>query len=94
MRNHQPIGKSCGCVFKNPKDCSAGQLIEHTGLKGLSYGTAEVSREHANFIINKGSSSADVYNLIQIVKRKVFENCGIMLDEEVIYIGDFNGTYS
>lgn len=89
-----PSGKSCGCVFKNPTGYSAGKLIDNAGLKGMSCGAAEISSEHANFIINKGCSSSDIYNLIKEVKRKVFENCGIMLEEEVIYIGEFNGTYS
>lgn len=90
----QPRGKSCGCVFKNTKSASAGKLIDEAGLKGLKYGGAEVSREHANFIINNGASASDVYALIQTVKNKVYSLFGIRLDEEVIYIGDrddFNG---
>ena len=89
-RKAQPKGKSCGCVFKNPEGLSAGKIIDDAGLKGMKIGGAEVSREHANFIINNGGSSADVYALIKSVKKSVYEMAGINLEEEVIYIGEFN----
>lgn len=89
-RRRQPAGKSCGCVFKNPPNQSAGKLIDEAGLKGCKIGGAEVSLKHANFIINRGGTAADVYRLIKLVKRKVFEFCGVLLEEEVIYIGEFN----
>ena len=60
----------------------------------MTIGCAEVSREHANFIINKGGSSADVFALIKEVKRRVYDKFGIELEEEVIYIGEFNDSYS
>lgn len=89
-RKTQPKGKSCGCVFKNPEGLSAGKLIDSVGLKGLKIGGAEVSRDHANFIINNGGSASDVYALIKSVKKTVYDKTGISLEEEVIYIGDFN----
>ena len=69
---------------------SAGKLIDSVGLKGLKIGGAEVSRDHANFIINNGGSASDVYALIKSVKKTVYDKTGISLEEEVIYIGDFN----
>ena len=90
QRKGQPRGKSCGCVFKNPEGLSAGKIIDDAGLKGMKIGGAEVSREHANFIINNGGSSSDVYSLIKAVKKSVYEKTGINLEEEVIYIGEFN----
>lgn len=92
-RAYLPKGKSCGCVFKNGEDYSAGKIIDGCGLKGLKVGLAEVSPAHANFIINRGSCAADVYKLIHIVKRAVFDMTGIDLVEEVVYIGDFNDTF-
>lgn len=91
MRKAQPKGKSCGCVFKNPSglNVGAGKLIDGAGLKGLRMGGAEVSREHANFIINHGGSSADVRGLIKAVKARVKEFYGVDLEEEVVYIGEF-----
>src|SRR5438046_2335448 len=32
-RTSQPMAKSAGCIFKNPKNCPAGQLVEELGLK-------------------------------------------------------------
>ncbi len=89
-RSHLPKGKSCGCVFKNPEGTSAGYLIEKAGLKGLRLGGAYVSEQHASFIINEGGSAYDVKSLIDIVKTKVLEKFGILLNEEVVYIGEFN----
>ena len=88
-RKSLPKGKSCGCVFKNPEGASAGKLIDEVGLKGLRIGGAEVSLKHANFILNNGANSADIYRLIKLVKNKVLEKTGILLEEEVVYIGDF-----
>lgn len=88
-RKRQPKGASCGCVFKNIGKISAGKLIEDSGLKGLACGGAYVSYDHANFLINNGGCAADIYKLINSVKKKVFERTGIMIEEEVVYIGDF-----
>ncbi len=92
-RRKHPKGKSCGCVFKNVGGISAGKLIDETGLKGLTIGGAAVSRDHANFILNTGTRSADVYALIKEVKRRVLDKTGILLEEEVVYIGDFNDSF-
>ena len=88
-RKFHPKGASCGCVFKNVGSLSAGKLIDDCGLKGLRCGGAYVSPKHANFFINDGGSASDVYSLICAVKREVFKQTGIMLEEEVVYIGDF-----
>lgn len=52
-------------------------------------GSAFISEKHANFIINEGKASSDVYALIQQAKREVYNKFGITLREEVCYIGDF-----
>lgn len=90
LRNRLPKGKSCGCVFKNPVGFSAGKLIDGAQLKGLKIGGAYVSPVHANFIINDNACADDVVRLIEIIKRKVFEKYGVILEEEVVYIGEFN----
>jgi UDP-N-acetylmuramate dehydrogenase len=44
---------------------------------------------HANFLINTGgASSSDFVGLINTIKQRVFENSGIMLEEEVVIIGN------
>lgn len=92
-RAHLPSGRSCGCVFKNPDGLSAGKLIDDAGLKGKRIGGAVVSERHANFILNTGGSAEDVASLIRLVKREVYRVHGVSLDEEVVYIGEFNDSY-
>ncbi len=84
----QPYGKkSAGCVFRNPEDTAAGALIEKCGLKGFSFGGAEVSSLHANFVVNTGNASAkDILSLIDIVKHRVKQVTGNDLECEVRYI--------
>ncbi len=91
-RLHLPKGKSCGCVFKNPAGFSAGYLIEACGFKGKRIGGAVVSEKHANFILNCGASADDIKRLITKVKYSVAEKFGFYLQEEVVYIGEFNDT--
>lgn len=90
MRNLLPKGKSLGCVFKNLPGISAGQLIEKCGLKGLRCGDAVVSARHANFIMNDSRATAEEYrSLINKVKQRVFSETGMVLTEEIRYIGEF-----
>ena len=86
----QPIGKaSCGSVFRNPEGDYAARLIEASGLKGQSIGEACVSEQHANFIINAGSASADdIESLILLIQEKVKRDSGIALIPEVRIIGE------
>ena len=87
----QPYNKpSIGCFFKNPSvDLPAGKLIDSCGLKGCKIGGAEVSKKHANFIINHyNASSNDVMQLKELIKQKVFDKTGIILEEEVQILND------
>ncbi|QRN86432.1 UDP-N-acetylmuramate--L-alanine ligase [Clostridia bacterium] len=87
MRKTQPSGFSAGSTFKNPPGKSAGQLIEECGLKGYKVGDAQISSEHANFIINLGNASAkDILSLIKICQNRVLEQFGISLETEVLLI--------
>lgn len=85
----QPIGQpSAGCIFKNPPNECAGRLIDRAKLKGLRYGRAQVSEIHANFIINLGGASAtEVLNLMDMVRRVVYEQFGVKLEDEVQVVG-------
>lgn len=74
---------SCGSVFKNPQNLFAGELIELCGLKGYHHNGAQVSNKHANFIVNTGDATAqDIYELIQIVKKEVYNNFQVQLQTE------------
>lgn len=84
-----PKGRNSGSVFKND-GFFAGKIIDEVGLKGFRVGGAKVSTEHANFIIaENGATSTDVYNLIKTIKQKVYEQKQIVLNEEIIYLGEF-----
>ena len=88
----QPLGHpSCGSVFKRPAGYYAGALIEEAGLKGERAGGAMVSPKHAGFILNvDGASAADVYSLINLIEKRVFERFGVRLEREVRLIGEFD----
>jgi len=76
-----------GSIFKNPDGEKAGRLIESAGLKGFQIGGARVSIKHANFIVNKGSASAeDVIRLIKHIQTVVEEKSGIKLEQEIVII--------
>lgn len=71
-RSGQPKVKSAGCAFKNPPGDSAGRLIDVAGCKGLRVGGAQVSSDHANFVVNVGGASAsDVVTLLALVQQRV-----------------------
>lgn len=79
---------NCGSVFKNPDGHAAGRLIEDCGLKGAQIGGAQVSEKHANFIVNRGSATAqDVTDLIKFVRRQVRDRTGISLVCELRGLG-------
>ena len=92
-RDSQPQGVcTAGCAFKNISKAptSAGFLIDHTGLKGEHVGDAYISDVHANFIINRGKATAsDVVQLIEKVRAKVKEKFDVILEEEIIRVGEF-----
>lgn len=85
-RTRQPLASySAGCVFKNPpQGPSAGELIEQAGLKGLRVGGAEISTQHANYIINTQSASAsNVQTLIKKVQETISNRFHIQLELEL-----------
>lgn len=81
----QPLNyPSCGSVFKNPPGDFAGRLIEEAGLKGVSKGKAQISSRHANFIINLGGARAqDVLSLMNLIRTRVRNQYGLLLEPEV-----------
>ena len=80
---------SCGSYFKNPsRELPAARLIEDAGLKGFTTGKARVSEKHANFFVAlPGATAADIVALAAEVKRRVREQSGHELVEEVRRLG-------
>jgi len=84
----QPRILSAGSVFANPEGDFAGRLIEAAGLKGHRLGGAQISEQHANFIVNPGgATAADVYGLLICAQRVVFEHTGVSLKPEIELFG-------
>ena len=80
---------SAGSVFRNPPDDHAARLIEAAGLKGMRFGGATVSPQHANFIVNDQRASArDIETLIDKVREAVADHAGVVLEPEVQFVGD------
>jgi UDP-N-acetylmuramate dehydrogenase len=87
-RARTPVGASCGSVFRNPPGKIAGRLIADCGLVGERRGDAEISREHANYILNRGAArAADVIELMRLCRRRLREATGVVLEPEVQLVG-------
>ena len=85
---NQPGGHNAGSVFTNPKEISAGRLIDDAGCKGLRVGTAEVSNKHANFIqVDPRGKAQDVIDLMELIQERVMSKHGIILEAETQMIG-------
>lgn len=80
---------SAGSVFKNLPGLPAGRLLEEMGLKGRRLGDVQISKKHANFMINKGQGTAsDMVKLIRLVQETVQKERGLFLETEVVIIGE------
>jgi len=87
-RSKQPLEyPSAGSTFKRPEGDFAARLIEVSGLKGYTYGGAQVSEKHSGFVINKGGATcSDVLNVVSAVKEKVYADSGIKLECEILIL--------
>jgi UDP-N-acetylmuramate dehydrogenase len=85
----QPIrSRTGGSTFKNPPGHSSWKLVDEAGLRGFNIGPAKVSEMHCNFLINEGgATAAQIEELGETVRRKVFEKSGIQLEWEIKRIG-------
>ena len=85
----QPIDKpSAGSTFKRNENYITAKLIDEAGLKGYKIGGAEVSTKHAGFIVNDGDATAeDILNLIDYVKKVIYEKYNVNIENEVRIIG-------
>lgn len=90
----QPVDfPSCGSVFKNPESSGmrAWQVVDKLGLRGHRVGNAQFAEKHSNFIINLGGASAqDVKSLIDLAKARANSELGVVLEEEVKFLGDYS----
>lgn len=94
--------RSAGSTFRNPAgfsstgreddvhDLKAWKIIDNAGMRGATVGGAQMSEKHSNFMINMGgATAADLENLGEEVRKKVFKNSGITLEWEIKRVGEF-----
>lgn len=88
-KEKQPLEyPSAGSTFKRPQGHFAATLIDQCGLKGLTVGGAQVSEKHAGFVINRGGATcADILELTEQIKSKVWDKTGVTLELEVKTLG-------
>ncbi len=91
-KNTQPSALyNAGSVFKNGEDYFAAELIENAGLKGYRIDGVRVSEKHSNFFIaDKDAKSSALYKLVNFVKESILQKYDVSLQEEIIFVGDFN----
>jgi UDP-N-acetylmuramate dehydrogenase len=93
--------RSAGSTFRNPAgfsstgraddvhDLKAWKVIDEAGMRGATLGGAQMSPMHSNFLINTGgATAADLENLGEEVRKKVFQQRGITLEWEIMRVGD------
>lgn len=89
-REHQKVAfPNAGSFFKNPPEGPAWKFIDAAGLRGYKIGGAQVSEAHANFLVNRGGATAkDFLELAALIKKRVKESSGVVLEEEVRVVGE------
>ena len=89
IKNKKLLEKFPELIEYNEKGAiPAGYLIQKSGIQGKKKGKAQISEKHANFIINLGGAKAsEVMALINLAKKKVKKNFGILLVPEVQFVG-------
>ena len=93
--------RTAGSTFRNPAGFSstgketdthelkAWKVIDDAGCRGLTLGGAQMSPKHPNFLVNTGgATAADLENLGEEVRKKVFQNSGIHLKWEIMRVGE------
>lgn len=89
-RQKQPLElPNAGSTFKRPEGHFVGKLIDDAGLKGKKIGGAIISLKHSGFIVNEGDATAkDVIDLIEYIKKNIYEKFNVKLEEEIRIIGE------
>ncbi|SEI80888.1 UDP-N-acetylmuramate dehydrogenase [Pseudooceanicola nitratireducens] len=93
--------RSAGSTFRNPAgfsstgraddvhDLKAWKVIDDAGMRGARLGGAQMSEKHSNFLLNADqATAADLENLGEEVRKRVFQNSGITLEWEIMRVGE------
>jgi UDP-N-acetylmuramate dehydrogenase len=93
--------RSAGSTFRNPAGFSstgraddrhelkAWKVIDGAGMRGARRGGAQMSEMHSNFLINAGgATAADLEELGEEVRKRVFDHSGLTLEWEIMRVGE------
>ena len=70
----------------------AGFLLERVGMAGYRHGGAMLAKRHANFMLNaSGATATEIRELADIARKRVQDEFGVTLEEEVLYVGNWDG---
>ena len=84
-----PLGRSSTGRADDSHELKAWKVIDDAGMRGATRGGAQMSPMHSNFLINAGgATAADLEDLGEEVRKKVFQNSGITLEWEIMRVGE------
>jgi UDP-N-acetylmuramate dehydrogenase len=92
--------RTAGSTFRNPAgfsstgqaddvhDLKAWKVIDDAGMRGATLGGAVMNTKHSNFLSNAGgATAADLENLGEAVRKKVYDSQGVQLQWEIMRVG-------
>ncbi|WP_394177476.1 UDP-N-acetylmuramate dehydrogenase [Yoonia maritima] len=92
--------RTAGSTFRNPAgfsstgraddvhDLKAWKVIDNAGMRGATLGGAVMNEKHSNFLTNAGgATAADLEDLGELVRKKVYDSQGITLEWEIMRVG-------
>ncbi|MDG1863611.1 MAG: UDP-N-acetylmuramate dehydrogenase [Yoonia sp.] len=93
--------RTAGSTFRNPAgfsstgraddvhDLKAWKVIDDAGMRGATLGGAVMNIKHSNFLTNAGdATAADLEDLGELVRKKVYDSSAITLEWEIMRIGN------
>ena len=84
-----PLGRSSTGRADDTHELKAWKVIDDAGMRGATKGGAQMSTMHSNFLINAGgATAADLEDLGEEVRKKVFQNSGLTLEWEIMRVGE------
>ncbi|MFA8442372.1 UDP-N-acetylmuramate dehydrogenase [Yoonia sp.] len=97
--------RTAGSTFRNPAgfsstgraddvhDLKAWKVIDAAGMRGARMGGAVMNTKHSNFLTNAGdATAADLEDLGELVRKKVYDSQGIELEWEIKRVGHRKGA--
>lgn len=93
--------RTAGSTFRNPggfsstgqagetHELKAWKVIDNAGMRGATVGGAVMNTMHSNFLTNAGgATAADLEELGEMVRKRVYADSGITLEWEIKRVGE------